>query len=891
MKKQLLFVALSTLIGGGNAAFADTELLTTADGWTKITSISQDDIANNYYVFVDNDADLMLGLAASSNQGEKNAMFYQTSVSDLTKDLAKVWMLEANGSNYALRNLNLTPYQLQTEYSQNNNDIRWRTNDQDASISWTGLSLAYADGAWSLTSTQYTRPLGIYNNGEGSPTTGNELGANDAGKGQKFQIYSIPKATFNAKLLSGATAEAPIDATALIYNPTFDYKNNNGRIGCWSGTVAYQSQGSNGNYNYGNGAVEMYHMPSFDLNQTLTNLPNGKYQVSVQVVQSGTYTAELYATSGGSTKATTANTATDGNFAANAQALSADRTKGKITVEAIVSDGTMTIGLRDASSSSSWVVFDNFTMSYLGTVDLSEYVTAYEAALKAANAVNKESPMNGSVLTALTNALSTYGSVDKTSQDALVTATGALNTATANATASIASYVTANTAITNAEKFIESTNFYTEDALNTYKANDYTEPKAKYDARTLTDTEIAKLQDPYALGGWKAERNVWALLRSTWSDTSLNINTWSEEGDKDGSGFVRPFVEWWTNDDKTLVAGTKTGTLGGLTAGKVYEVTANVRVRQSNKQTEVKGVTMDVNGGASVNVSDGTQVGSSQLYLKGVVKAYGLVGDDGNLNVNFTAADGNTISWVAFKDVKYTATDIAVLDEDGENSSITAAMDANIGVKRSFTAYQWNSVVLPFDMTYSQVQAFFGGGTKTATYTGATAEGNTITLGFTTQEGNNVAIKANTPCLIRPAKTLTFAVAEGVNVVAPTASLAVTNDLVNFVGTYSKGGLTVTENDYFLSTDNKLYQAKGDETVKGFRAIFRLNDNKESGARLVMSLDGIGEATSIRNAVETEAVKYNVYNLAGHLVKRNATSLDGLQKGLYIVNGKKVVVD
>ncbi len=891
MKKQLLFVALSALIGGGNATFADTSLLTTADGWTKITSISQTDIASNYYVFVDNGADLMLGLATSTNQDGKNAMFYQASVSDLTKDLAKVWMLEANGSNYALRNLNLTPYQLQTEWSGTNNDLRWRTNDQDASISWTGLSLAYADGAWSLTSTQYTRPLGIYNNTEGSPAEGNELGANDTGKGQKFQIYSIPKATFNAKLLNGATAESPIDATALIYNPTFDYANHNNRIGCWSGTVTYQTQGGNGNYNYGNGAVEMYHMPSFDLNQTLTNLPNGKYQVSVQVVQSGTYTAELYATSSGSTKATTANTATSGNFAANAQALSADRTKGKITVEAIVSDGTMTIGLRDASSSSSWIVFDNFTMSYLGEVDLSEYVAAYKTAFAAAKAVNQESPMNKDVLTALTTALTSYGSVSETDQDALVKATVALNTAAANATASIASYVTANTAITNAEKFINSTNFYTADALNTYKANDYTTPKKGYDERTLTNEDIAKLQDPYVKGGWKAERNVWAVLRSTWSDTSLNINTWSVEGDTDGSNFVTPFVEWWVADAQTLSAGTKTGTLGGLTAGKVYEVTANVRVRKSNNQTEVKGISMDVNGGASVDVCDGSQIGSSQLYLKGDAKAYGLVGDDGNLNVNFTAADGNTISWLAFKDVKYTATDMAVLDEDGANSSITAATEANVGVKRSFTAYQWNSVVLPFDMTYSQVQAFFGSGTKTATYTGATADGNTITLGFTTSEGNNVAIKANTPCLIRPAKTLTFAVAEGVNVVAPTASLAVTDDLVNFVGTYSKGGLTVTENDYFLSTDNKLYQAKGGETVKGFRAIFRLNEDKASGAKLVMSLDGIGNLTSIQNAAKTNAVKYNVYNLAGQIVKRNATSLNGLQKGLYIVNGKKVVVD
>ncbi len=834
----------------------------------------------------------MLGLASSTNQ-TYNAMFYQASVSDLTKDLAKVWMLEVNGENYGLRNLSLNAYQLQTEWSGDGKSLYWRTNDQDASIEWTGLGLSYADDAWSLTSTKNSRPLGIYNNTEGSPAEGNELGANDAGNGQKFQIYSIPKATFNAKLLAGASAESAVDATALIYNPTFDYKNNNNRIGCWSGTVTYQSKGNSGNYNYGNGAIEMYHMPSFDLNQTLTNLPNGKYQVSVQVVQSGTYTAELYATSNGTTKTMTANTATDGDFATNAKALAADRTKGKITVEVVVDDGNMTIGLRDASSSSSWIVFDNFTMSYLGTVDISEYVTAYETALAAAKAVDQKSPMNGEVLTALTTALSNYGTVDKTSQDVLVTATGALNTATANATASIASYAKANTVLENTLKFIESTNFYTADALTAYQTSDYTTPKGKYDARTLTDAEAAALQDPYALGSHKVERNVWSLLRSTWSDTSLNINTWSTEGVSDGSNFVVPFVEWWVVDSSTLPAGTKTGTLGGLTTGKVCEVSANVRVRRSNSQTEVKGVTMDVNGGASVNVCDGDKIGSSQLYLKKETKTYGLVGEDGKLNVNFTAADGNTISWLAFKDVNYTVTDIAVLDEDGDNSSVAAAENTNIGVKRSFTAYTWNSVVLPFDMTYSQVQAFFGSGTKTAVYTGATADdaNKAITLNFSTSEGNNVSIKANTPCLVCPAKAVTFAVAEDVNVVTPASSPEVTDALVKFVGTYKRGGLTVTDQDFFLSTDNKLYRAQGGESIKAFRAIFRLDPATSSDAKVVMSLDGLDDTTSIQSVGKPRSAQYNVYNLAGQVVKRNAASLDGLQKGLYIVNGKKVVVE
>ncbi len=890
MKKQLLFVALSSLLGG-NTAFADTNLLKSADGWTKITSISQSDIDNNYYVFVDNDNDLMLGLAKSSVQ-ENNAMFYQASSSDITNDLYKVWVLEKNGDNYGLRNLGHNQLQFQTEYASTSDDPHWRQNDQSGSCSWTGLSLAYADGKWALTSTQYGRALGVYGDGTDAPAEGTEIGANSEGKGTSFQIYAIARDKFLELYkgnLSTASEESPRNATLLISNPDFNAGNATG----WEGTT--------GDIKFGGGAVEFWHPTSFDVYQTLTGLANGKYKVSLQVVQQSVKTAQLYATTSlGTTTATVTGepgaklNSWTSDLVSNGVYFGRDASVGKISVEVNVTNGKLTLGLKDEDPSNHWVVFDNFTMQYLGAVDITEYVTAYDAALDAAKAIDQESPMNSDALTALASALASYSNVDKTSMDALVEATGALNTAATNAAASVEAYAKAKTILDNTEKFINSTNFYTAEAIDAYKTSDYTTPKKGYDDRTLTSDEIAKLQDPYATAGWKAERNVWAVLRSTWSDESLNINTWSTEGAKDGSDFVTPFVEWWTGDDNTLAAGTKTGTLGGLTAGKVYEVTADVRVRQSNNQTEVKGITMDVNGCAPVDVCDGAQVGDSQLYLKSGVKAYGLVGEDGNLNLNFTAADGNTINWVAFKDVKYTVTDMVGLNEDGANT-ITPAENATIALKRTFTADQWNAVVLPFDMTSDQVQALFGEGTKTAEYTGATADAATdsITLDFTTSEDDNVGIKSNTPCLVRPTESVTFAIVEGVDVVAPAsdATLVVEDNMVNFAGTYNKGGLTVTDKDYVLAANGELAQAKEGDTVKAFGAIFRLSDNVTSDAKVVMAFDRKGDPTSIQNLNKANAVKFNVYNLAGQMVKRDATSLKGLQKGIYVVNGKKVVVD
>ena len=220
MKKlRLLFAACALLLGVSNS-WADTNLLTEANGWHKITSITQSEIANNYYVFVANDADLMLGIANSKTQGN-NALFYQTSVDPVT-DLTKVFYLEVNGENYAMRNVKVDYLQFQTEWSGSSNDLRWRNNDQREAISWTGLGLAYADGAWTLTSTQYNRPLGIYNNGTGTPTEGNEIGANNAGNGQKFQIYSIARKDFVALMGEGASEESPKDLTGIIFNSDFE---------------------------------------------------------------------------------------------------------------------------------------------------------------------------------------------------------------------------------------------------------------------------------------------------------------------------------------------------------------------------------------------------------------------------------------------------------------------------------------------------------------------------------------------------------------------------------------------------------------------------------------------------------------------------------------------
>ena len=149
MKLKSIIIAALALTGFAGNANADTNKLTSADGWTKITTLpSASDIANNYYVFVDNSNDLMLGIAKGSHNNGKwysLSLWYQTSVSPTTSAiLSKLWILQ-KGSNYsdgsyALQNVEYPARLLQTELDK---AYLIETNDVSEPNDWSKLNFAY----------------------------------------------------------------------------------------------------------------------------------------------------------------------------------------------------------------------------------------------------------------------------------------------------------------------------------------------------------------------------------------------------------------------------------------------------------------------------------------------------------------------------------------------------------------------------------------------------------------------------------------------------------------------------------------------------------------------------------------------------------------------------
>lgn len=128
-------------------------------------------------------------------------------------------------------------------------------------------------------------------------------------------------------------------------------------------------EGTYGNFRSSNGAVECWHGKDFNIHQTLSDLLNGVYEVSVQLVNGeGSNTGYLYANSSAITaKAVVSQSCAGSNWAAQKDAIAANANYGLVKTKVIVNDGNLTIGIAEPSAGNTWLVFDNFKLSYLGT--------------------------------------------------------------------------------------------------------------------------------------------------------------------------------------------------------------------------------------------------------------------------------------------------------------------------------------------------------------------------------------------------------------------------------------------------------------------------------------------------------------------------------------------
>ena len=258
-------------------------------------------------------------------------------------------------------------------------------------------------------------------------------------------------------------------------------------------------------------------------------------------------------------------------------------------------------------------------------------------------------------------------------------------------------------------------------------------------------------------------------------------------------------------------------------------------------------------------------------------------------NGSFELCAGSTYAKISKIEIipnKIDETETITLDETATNNNIVAKAGVNVTLKRTMAKGVWNTICLPFDVTYDDAKAAFGNDVKIAELD-ESSTGTTLSF---KNETNNV-IKASVPYLIKP---VTDAPADGYKF----EGVEITEAAVNPTKVKTSGGLyfngvynmvdatTEVTSDYnaaFLGANNTVFGAKQGTNMKGFRAYFAIPTGvKASELRVVID----GTATSIKS-IDSEVVESNapVYNLQGQRVDGN-----NLTPGIYVKAGKKFVV-
>lgn len=195
----------------------------------------------------------------------------------------------------------------------------------------------------------------------------------------------------------------------------------------------------------------------------------------------------------------------------------------------------------------------------------------------------------------------------------------------------------------------------------------------------------------------------------------------------------------------------------------------------------------------------------------------------------------------------------------------------NVYLERTLVADTWNTLILPFEMTAAEVTELFGEGTQTATLKANGYDAETNNYAF--EDGGSM-ISAGWPFLVKPTKAMTVATFTGKEL---------TNDIIStdtyFVGSYNPQAVAV--GDKLVGAGNKLLTVGTAGKIKAFRAYFPAQTGGEA-KDATFTIDG--EVTGIiginGEIIETTG---NIYDLQGRKVSKP-------QHGVYIVNGKKVVM-
>ena len=371
-----------------------------------------------------------------------------------------------------------------------------------------------------------------------------------------------------------------------------------------------------------------------------------------------------------------------------------------------------------------------------------------------------------------------------------------------------------------------------------------------------------------------------------------------------GNSFTKTVTIDWNKQklvasiDLTTCDGTSENILSvGQSISSWATSNARIHLYYTRSGTKLNFWYQDENGSNRMCAQD--YVFSGDVFNIEISKANGLMVNGTNLNINnidlsklwtitsleVGSQEGNTRSKATYNYVRVVdineCNDVTLAETTTDTDYATLATtykdktQASLTLTRTLTADAWNTFCVPFNIT--DISAF-----------GTVKEFSSVS-GSTMIFKDASTIEAGKPYLVKPAgsniKNPKFVYA---TITSDTPETNVSNNSTyNFVGVY--GQHTFTSDDastsYILVSGGSLVNPTANTTMNGMRAYFTYTKSGSVAPRVL--IDGV--ETALTEVVGSEEVSDGrIYNLRGMYVGNDESRL---AKGIYIKNGKKVVLN
>lgn len=268
---------------------------------------------------------------------------------------------------------------------------------------------------------------------------------------------------------------------------------------------------------------------------------------------------------------------------------------------------------------------------------------------------------------------------------------------------------------------------------------------------------------------------------------------------------------------------------------------------------------------------------SCDFYVYNHTVTIGAIGESVSTGKTWFRADNFRL--------KLLSTNVAVFNENDDTYAYRDGEILGVRVNREIPNNQWTTLCLP-------VECDKPAGLTLYEVSNETMDGEHVSIAVTASSDKKIA--AGKPYIVKNSKNTTGIGAKQYDIhyfVATNTTLEAEptpeGEYIPFTGLFSASELNAGDIYVSTSTDasakvpvyKELSESATNKQMKGFRAYFKVTDGASSNVRFIT--DEV--ITSIMQAIEDQQVANGTYDLSG---RKAAT----LQKGTYVIDGKKVII-